>query len=272
MEVLRMEILKLQDKTPHGSCEHALLTELPISKQRKALVAHHLFSNQSRAFIAVRDAIKQQNLDSLLSPKPCTVVYVGGNVNGADAPAFLRQGCTVHLLEPVPSYYEKLRRKFSRTDRVSLHNYGIGRITQTLEAPRLAGVGTSYQSMRPVQNRSSRGNLIRILSPRDMFEDLNLTHPRIDRDGATTMLHMNCEGCEYETIEALAAAHLLRHFDVIQFGTHLYPTAINGVTEIVPQYCKARKALELARFSMWQGKSFAWERWVLDKAHAPSAE
>jgi hypothetical protein len=82
-----------------------------------------------------------------------------------------------------------------------------------------------------------------------------------DAGGQTpTLLHINCEGCEWEMLPAAKRAGFLDTIEVIQFGTHNYgQVGLGGRTW---QLCEIRQMLSETHDTMAGDVAFGWERWV----------
>ena len=70
------------------------------------------------------------------------------------------------------------------------------------------------------------------------------------------LLHVNCEGCEYEMLENIIKSGLHWKIKIIQFGTHFFPE----VPRLTERYCAIRSELSQSH-RMVYGTAFAWERW-----------
>ena len=74
--------------------------------------------------------------------------------------------------------------------------------------------------------------------------------------GELDLLHVNCEGCEYEMLENIIKSGLHLKIKIIQFGTHFFPEVPN----LTQRYCAIRSELTQSH-QMVYGAAFAWERW-----------
>ena len=74
--------------------------------------------------------------------------------------------------------------------------------------------------------------------------------------GDLDLLHVNCEGCEYEMLENIIKSGLHWKIKIIQFGTHFFPE----VPRLTERYCAIRSELSKSH-QMVYGTAFAWERW-----------
>lgn len=75
-----------------------------------------------------------------------------------------------------------------------------------------------------------------------------------------TLLHINCEGCEWDMLPAAKQAGFLDDIEVIQFGTHNYGTV--GLGNRVWQLCEIRQLLSETHDMAPGGVAFGWERWI----------
>ena len=70
------------------------------------------------------------------------------------------------------------------------------------------------------------------------------------------LLHVNCEGCEWEMFENIIEHNLQTSIKIIQFGAHYF----DQVPDIAERYCKIRETLNKTH-RMVYGAPWAWERW-----------
>lgn len=247
----------------HEPVSHARCADISDNLPMKggALQVHHYFANKS-----LWDTVVRRRLLDLqfLTARHCTVVYVGAHAGGHDGFFMhLARGCAVHMLEPMPSYFAALRRAAApyRAAGVSVHNFGIAPRSALLHVPRRVerGQATSHASLlrtgRPTAS-AARPIAVRLLTLEEALERLGLARQKVD------LLHINCEGCEWDLLEALVASSGWPiNFPVVQFGTHT-----DGASATVGRYCTLRHSLALTHSMVW-GAPFAWERWV-ESPHA----
>ena len=98
---------------------------------------------------------------------------------------------------------------------------------------------------------------MKILKAQSFIASLNLSVANIN-SVAAPILHLNCEGCEYEVLEAIVNQKLLRIFSVIQVSFHYFPSVSNAFS----RYCKLFEYL--SKYFVYQeaNLAFGWERWV----------
>ncbi|CAK0846980.1 unnamed protein product [Prorocentrum cordatum] len=144
-----------------------------------------------------------------------TMLYVGAHRTGDDGAHFHRHHrLRVHLFEPSPSFFGDLQRALGGVPGFTLHNYGLGAQTRRM---RLLVSGTAS---RTLENRSDVG-----LAPGRVEEVLVRAAaeaaPDVLGGGAAELLHVNCEGCEYDVIEGISDAGHLAEIPQVQIATHM---------------------------------------------------
>ena len=92
--------------------------------------------------------------------------------------------------------------------------------------------------------------------PLEIIEASTVFNNVTEGTGDLDLLHINCEGCEYEMLENIIKAGLHRRIKIIQFGTHFFPE----VPRLTERYCAIRSDLSQSH-QMVYGTAFAWERW-----------
>ena len=132
---------------------------------------------------------------------------------------------------------------------VTLHNYGLGDTTRTifLSEADLKGQGTF--GMKDNKDEGKKIPL-EIIDARTVLN--NVTGGVKDLD----LLHVNCEGCEYEMLENIIKAGLHWRIKIIQFGTHFF----QEIPRLTERFCAIRSELKKSH-RMVYGLAFGWERW-----------
>lgn len=175
---------------------------------------------------------------------PCLIWYVGANTHGRDGIRLQKDyPCDIHVFEPVPQFVSKLRRRWENVPRSTVHAYGLGASTRTVEGVAVKGASTF------AMNNSVKGVAVRIRSVTEAWLDFG--SPTID------LLHANCEGCEWELWEALLEGGIVPKIHTIQVGTHWFPQ----IKDIERRYCDIETKLKKTHAKVFK-QAFAWERWT----------
>jgi FkbM family methyltransferase len=177
---------------------------------------------------------------------------VGGNTHARDTERLLKvyDWCMFHVYEPIPEYHASLTKYYSGDQfrkSVRIHPFGIGNTTHQMAVSKrdLAGESTFL-------GKNTAGTIrLYIKSMEDALAQLEV--PQV------SLLHMNCEGCEWEVLTSMGEAGMFSRFVYIQFSAHNYGLEGVGVRGI--QLCKIREYLSRTH-SMHKGVPFGWERWV----------
>jgi hypothetical protein len=208
--------------------------------------------------------------------KICSIIYCGANTDGTDGMRFAREysSCYIWFLEPVLSFYEQFIHSSSWKSLVNsnasgLYNaypYGLANRSAFIDvAESRFSEGQSFSIIRKQQMVSSheRHKLV-IQDVSEILLELKILK-QVDSNlnavnGELTLMHMNCEGCEYEVLERLIDTHLIKHVRYLQFGTHR-PLPIQST--IAERYCSLQEKLSNTHMREF-GIPWGWERWVLN--------
>ena len=181
------------------------------------------------------------------------VIYLGGNTEAADSinlKEMLPNLKSMHIIEPVPIFFQELKKNMAKySSWAHLYPIGLGNSNRNISiSPNdLKGQGTF------VMNTTGGDIVLNILTPRDFFGQINFTGTL-----PLPVLHVNCEGCEYEVFETLIQEKMLDRFSVINISFHY----MAGIDKLFTRYCKIREHF-LASYTMDpQSIAFGWERWL----------
>jgi FkbM family methyltransferase len=183
------------------------------------------------------------------SPPTCKIWYVGAHKHGHDGKSFQKQyNCEIHVFEPHPDFFNVLNAEYKREkiENAHMHDYGFGGSTRTIHNIGSNGVG----SFNMVDGKGKTGKSMKIRAAAEIWKEL------IPGDGTLDLLHLNCEGCEYELMESLIKANLISKIKTIQIGTHKY----KGIQNISSRYCNIVSVLTKTHKADFQ-QIFGWDRW-----------
>lgn len=106
------------------------------------------------------------------------------------------------------------------------------------------------------------GAAFRSMLTRAIPDDVMLHH---SKDAMLDLLHVNCEGCEWEMMELLLSGGFAAKIKVIQWGSHWF----DGVKDVEARYCKITEGLAKTHRAEFQ-QPFGWERWILTQNSPPA--
>ena len=244
-----------------ATCLSHVLDNLPIgvgvrpwklNPQRKIQVhVHHL-----------KAGTKKWNADKRFDPMPqledrnCSVWEVGANTKADDSRTLLGKypNCRFHGYEPIPDFFQTLMRNWAKETRFTPHNYGIASTGSTFSVRKssLNGDGT-YIGDEVTKDKDGNDTIVVEIKSFDFA---------IHEAGGIppTLLHINCEGCEWEMIPDAIQNGFISAIPIIQIGWHNYGQV--GLGQRVKQYCNIREQL-FKTHELVYGVPFAWERWQL---------
>lgn len=198
-----------------------------------------------------------------------TVLYVGAHRDGSDGVYINRAyGLQVHLFEPSPTFFGQLREAVGNNSAFTLHNYGLGLETRDARL-RIDGMGsTTLEKHDSGPQDAAAGEDIAVRSAAHVVRELA-------KQGPLELLHVNCEGCEYDVVKGLYEAKRLANFPQIQLATHLLqvPAGIWEATAGTEEYMRAQMEISARRYCeahlflaetherVW-GLPWVWERWT----------
>lgn len=234
-----------------AQCIVAALAALPVSGG--VIHAHHADYRSA----AWNEELRLAPLGIGDGEAPCVFLDVGGHARAVDTQLFLRAHprCTFHVFEPIPQYVASLRRTFAGRPNVRVHGFGLGSSGRVLHLSRSALRGQATYVMSGGSDTAGGNDTIR--AP---VEDSAVLLRTIGDARATAVLHVNCEGCEWELFPRLAELGALRHFAVVQYSLHLYGSA--SVRDRLATLCGWEQELRATHARDRRSVHFGWERWT----------
>ncbi|CAF3904236.1 unnamed protein product [Rotaria sordida] len=244
--------------------ETIMLLRLKLKAVNQPLLNSSLYWNEEDRFKPFNNLMSSRN--------ECQILYCGAHEAGTDGLEFIKQyeNCHVWFLEPVAQFYDKLihsRRILRQLETVKHHMYNIG-LSNKNEL-----IDLTWKDIRKSQaltlvgkheNKNDIGNNLKYkLILRDVAEILFEFHILLKISnsiiiGELNLLHINCEGCEYDVIERLIKKNLTKYIRIIQFGSHR-PLSIRS--SINRRYCCLQQMLSMTHHLEF-GIPWAWERWL----------
>jgi FkbM family methyltransferase len=168
------------------------------------------------------------------------VVDLGGYQGQWASDLFSRYRCNIIIFEPVSSFAEQMRHRFSKNDRILVLQYGLGGSTRK-ETINICANSTSVYRLSPYKEE------IHIVDIADWIyrEDIK----KID------LVKINVEGAEYEILERLIDTKLIDIMSNIQVQFH------NISKDSSYRMVNIQRRLLETHAPTYQYK-FVWENWT----------
>lgn len=171
---------------------------------------------------------------------PDSVVLDCGGYEGRFADEiFRRYGCTVHVLEPVKPFYDKIVERFHGNPKIHVHNYGIGGENDSVKFS-IKGDMTGAYADNPETEE------VKIV---DVAEILAEFGPKID------LLKLNVEGSEFSVLEAMVRWSMLGIVENIQVQWH------DVVPDAKYRYDKLQERLARTHHLTFD-HGWVWQNWL----------
>ena len=156
----------------------------------------------------------------------------------------------------MPTFYNKLVHNWAKDkDKMTTHNYGLADKEYTFDVPKDALKNSQATFIEDFKS----GNFDKNNVETSMIKTFDYAIQ--DAGGEKpTLIHMNCEGCEWDLLPGAIDSGFIDGIQVLQLGFHNYGEV--GLGQRAIQYCKIRK--ELSKTYMLDfAVPFAWEQWIL---------
>ena len=190
------------------------------------------------------EQMRQAHLSYL---KPDSVVLeIGGN-RGLDTSRMIQlYDPFIITLEPVEELAKRLKELFKDNKKVTVLNFGLGKIANEVFV-NVKGTGGDATSMFT----NDIGDTSLIIANTTQFM-LRIGAGKFEFD----LLFINCEGCEFEVLEAVISSGLVSNFKNIQFAAHNLP----GLRNQQIRYCQIEALLYRTHSPTYRYK-YIWEHW-----------
>jgi len=238
------------DKNCGTECD--VCCELPYHVDT-GLIVHHHYKAQTGKWIE-KQRFEKLNFNNGL------IIYIGGNVQAGDAPTLMNlcPNCKLHIFEPIPQFNEQLEKKYKELAEtnnwdVTVHKFGLGATNRIIKLPASAIQGVRTDTMA-AGSETKDGEQYVELPIKTVEEALK------DLDGEIDLIHMNCEGCEWEVFENIIDNNIDNRIKQIQWSAHFS----EFVENITKRYCNILEVFKKTRTKVY-GQSWSWERWDLNE-------
>jgi FkbM family methyltransferase len=167
------------------------------------------------------------------------VLDLGGYEGQWASDIFARYCCVIHVFEPVYGFASQIERRFSRNEKIVIHQFGLAADTKTASIT-LDGDGSS------LFGQVTTSELIQLVKAIDFMKENSID--------TVDLMKINIEGGEYDLLEHLIACGFVRCIKNIQVQFHTFvPDAAKRMSEI-------QKGLA-ATHSLTYQYPFVWENW-----------
>lgn len=241
----------------YTSCLEETLQSLPIGKgprhKRKNLPddqllvwAHHFDARSGKWNMDIRFEEMEE-----LTHQPCSVWEVGAHTKAEDSSVLLKKypNCEYHAYEPIPNYFASLAKHWEDTSNMYTHNYGLAHEDGEFKVSSSLLKGQSTY----IGDSKNEGDVLATIKSFEFAVKEAGSKP--------TLLHMNCEGCEWDLLSQGIEDGFISDIPVVQIGFHNYGQV--GLGKRAIEYCEIRKKLSRTHRLVDGAVPFAWERWVL---------
>jgi FkbM family methyltransferase len=170
-----------------------------------------------------------------------SVVFdVGGYEGKWIGKIFSRYDCTIHVFEPVLEFANRIERRFAGVEKVHIHKFGLGHVSQT----------------RPISvMRDSSSFYKEVGALRDAREVCALDFILGNRIETIDLMSVNIEGGEYDLLDHLIESGLMPKIKSIQIQFHGFiPGAEQRLMEIQKGLEKTHN-LDFRFLFIWEGWS-----------------
>lgn len=196
----------------------------------------HSFNWELREFVSRFSEVGSALWPPLRSRQGGAFFHAGGYRQGEFARSHLLpwRPKRIHIFEPVPEYVFELRRAWARRYRnATIHSYGLANRTR-LDAPHFIAGGSSssfpqlhFSARRMYLDNVALRREVNLVTMRDIADAWRSLGIR----GSLALLSLNCEGCEYEVVPALATAGLLSKVETLM----LFPALILNSSDVADE-------------------------------------
>lgn len=236
---------------------------LPINTRSCLFTTHHFMAQNDKW-----NAKMRLDTSSLLVPENPLIVEIGGNTDGFDSQAFrkLFPSSILNIIEPVPDFYYNLQKVFQDFKDTNLYMLGMGAFARNITIPRDSFRGQGTFIMDPTSTTSEDFDyvVLKLVDASDqihqILRNVNYKNYSSKQFELIDILHVNCEGCEWEMFPRLLETGALSYVRYIQVSFHNYGK--KGIGSLLPKYCLIREGFEKTHKRI-EAVPFGWERWEI---------
>lgn len=168
-----------------------------------------------------------------------TVFDLGGYEGQWSSDIYSKYNCSIHIFEPVPIFAEKIKKRFAKNQKISVHQFGLAGATKSV---RMA-VNADGSSMFKLVGKAIYAHVV----------DVN-TFLKENRINKIDLMKVNIEGAEYDLLEYIIESDCIRTITNLQVQFHSF----------VPDSGRRRKSIQGAlerTHCLTYEYPFVWENW-----------
>jgi FkbM family methyltransferase len=137
--------------------------------------------------------------------KDSVVFELGGYTGMWSEKIANKYACNLYIFEPVDFFYNKLVEKFKENNKVRVFNYGVLDRSDTCDIA-VCNDGSSFFTSSDSVQKAEIKNI------EDVLVSLNVHH--------VDLVQINIEGSEYDLLDHMIAADIMRMFTYVQIQFH----------------------------------------------------
>lgn len=174
--------------------------------------------------------------------KDAVVFDLGGYKGEFATDIFNKYGAIIYVFEPILSFYEIIKEKFTHTEKVKPFQYGLAGKDAEMQISLTDNSSSVYITSKTTET-------IKLKSIVNFIKAHSIQH--ID------LIKINIEGGEYDVLEALIENNMLTRFTDIQIQFHdfIIPNAKERMQSIQKELAKTHE--------LTYQYEFVWENWTL---------
>lgn len=173
-----------------------------------------------------------------------SVVFdVGGYEGQWASDIYSRYNCYIHVFEPVTVFADKIKNRFSRNSKISVHCFGLSDRTERLEMS-FKNDGSTH-----VMPLSSDKVMASLVKAGDFFNENGI--------GRVDLMKINIEGAEYDLLDHILDSGLMSLIKNLQVQFH----------DFMPDSAERMKKIQsrlLLTHSITYQYPFVWENWEIN--------
>lgn len=171
------------------------------------------------------------------------VIDVGGFEGQWSSDIFSKYQCNIHIFEPVKSFFDKIKERFNKNNKIKIYNLGLSNKNTELpisllnDSSSLFKINTQYEH-------------IKVVDASIFLKEQNIE--KVD------LIKINIEGGEYDLLENLIETGYISKIKNIQVQFHDF------VPNAKERMLKIQKELEKTHHTTYQYE-FVWENWEINE-------